>query len=92
MLADKLLKSVDREKMDGYMPESPNIQVQEDGSLKLRLYCIQNKGNVPAEGAVSDDDSRIDFYNIDPVRKSFQKERSIAVVKSQRDAGGFSPR
>ena len=89
VLADKLLKSVDREKMDGYMPESPDIQVQEDGSLKLRLYCIQNKGNVPAEGAESDDDSRIDFYNIDPVRKSFQKERSIAVVKSQRDAGCF---
>ena len=87
VLEDKLLASDSQDRMDGYMPESPDIYVQEDGRLRIRLYCIQNKGNVPAEGAVSDDDSRIDFYEIDPEKHTFHKRRSVAVVKSQRDAG-----
>lgn len=87
VLADKLLVSDDQQVMDGYMPESPDVHMQEDGVLQLRLYCIQNKGNVPARGAVSDDDSRIDFYEIHPAEHTFHKLRSVAVVKSQRDAG-----
>ena len=78
-LAGKLLRSVDQ--------ESPEIQMQEDGHILIRLYCIQNKGSVPVEGAVSDDDSRIDFYELYPKEQTFHKLRSVAVVKSQRDAG-----
>lgn len=87
VLEDKLLKSEDDAVVDGYMPESPDIRLLEDGSMKMRLYCIQNKGAVPAEGAISDDDSRIDFYELHPAKGSFKKLRSVAVVKSQRDAG-----
>lgn len=86
-LAGKLLRSVDQNIVDGYMPESPEIQMQEDGHILIRLYCIQNKGSVPVEGAVSDDDSRIDFYELYPKEQTFHKLRSVAVVKSQRDAG-----
>jgi hypothetical protein len=58
----------------------------EDGSLQLTLYCIQNKGTVPVPNAVSDDDSRIDFYHIDTEKKTFEKLRSVAVVKSKRNS------
>ena len=85
-IEDKLLVSEEQSDVDGYMPENPDIQCMEDGSMQVRLYCIQNKGNLPAEGAVSDDDSRIDFYEIHPEEHSFHKMRSVAVVKSQKDA------
>lgn len=86
-LEQKLLKSADGQKVDGYMPERPDIEVMEDGHMLLRLYCIQNKGTVPAENAVADDDSRIDFYEIDLKAATFRKQRSVAVVKGKRNAG-----
>jgi hypothetical protein len=85
-LEDKLLTSKDGSVVDGYMLEKPDIRSLEDGSLQLALYCIQNKGTVPVPGAVSDDDSRIDFYHIDTEQKTFEKLRSVAVVKSKRNS------
>lgn len=84
-LQDKLLTSVNEDQVDGYMTEKPSVRQLEDGSLQLRLYCIQNKGSVPAEGAVSDDDSRIVFYRVDGAAGTFEKLRSVAVVKSKRN-------
>jgi hypothetical protein len=85
-LEEKLLTSRDGSRVDGYMLDKSDIQPLEDGALQLVLYCIQNKGSVPVPGAVSDDDSRIDFYRVDVREKTYEKQRSVAVVKSKRNS------
>jgi hypothetical protein len=84
-LEGSLLRSKDTEEIDGYMPERPFVKPLGDGVWQLAVYCIQNKGNVAVPGAVSDDDSRIDFYRVDTKTKTFEKQRSVAVVKSKRN-------
>lgn len=79
-----LLQGRDGQKMDSYLPEHFEVSAQEGDTVLLRMYCIQNKGTVPAEGAKASPDSRVVFYRIQQKEKSFVKERQVDVVKSKR--------
>lgn len=86
-LEQKVLKAADgQSRVDGYMPDSSHIQQLKDGNICLSLYCIQDRGNVPAEGAEGSDDSRIVTYLVNPGKKQFEKKQDIDVVKAKRYA------
>lgn len=70
--------------MDGYLPEHFQASADSDGSLCLRIYCIQNKGTIPARNAEASPDSMVVFYRIREKEGTFEKERLVEVVKSKR--------
>ncbi len=83
-LEDKCLSGVDNQNVKDYMPEHAVYEKGEDGISNLRMYCIQNKGTVPAEGAEASLDSRIVFYEIDEEKRQFRKIHNVDVVKCKR--------
>lgn len=83
-LENCLLSGEDGQAADGYLPEHFDVYMEDDTTMILRAYYLQNRGLVPAEGAKSSPDSRIVFYRIREKDKSFYRERQIDVVKSKR--------
>lgn len=83
-LAPHLLAGKDGQRMTGFLPEQAVYSTNGNGESQLRLYCIQNKGTVPAEGAEASLDSRIVFYQIDEEKRMFKQQESLDVVKSKR--------
>lgn len=76
--------------MEDYLPE--HFEAERDGEelVRLRLYCIQNKGSVPAENASASEDSRIAYYAVDEGKKTFRREKELDVVKSKRFGSSLS--
>lgn len=79
-----LLTGKDGQDVDGYMPEHFVFSVNGDEKIQLGVYCIQNKGTVPAQGAKASPDSRLVTYCIDEKEKTFEEKKKLDVVKSKR--------
>lgn len=79
-----LLAGENGQVVDSYMPD--HFEAERDGKqlVRLRLYCIQNTGSVPAENANASEDSRVVYYTVDEGQKTFCKEKELEVVKSKR--------